>query len=288
LIIELLKEKGSTEVSEQGKDYVTTCWSGLHVDSNPSMRVDIETGVYNCFVCGCKGNILQENNVIISPLGAKIATARELIDSLKYIQPVYPYQLSEVFEGYRNISLKTLQKFKVKICETVDISRLVVPIHNYLNQVHGYVGRRLSSGEDGKYSNFPRGIKMPLYPTVKPYFSAKDSTIILVEGIFDMMRLHDIGYTNTVCTFGTAFGSVKSRVKKQRNLDSLAYFKGLGVDKIVILFDGDDAGLSSARNLQKYLQPIYLVKVGYLPKGKDPQDTDLSDLINILEDLICP
>ena len=44
----------------------------------------------------------------------------------------------------------------------------------------------------------PRGSKLPLFPVVEPI----QSSIILVEGIFDVINLHDKGLTNAVCCFG--------------------------------------------------------------------------------------
>ena len=40
-------------------DFVVSCLNPEHDDSNPSMRIDKITGVFNCFSCGYKGNIFK-------------------------------------------------------------------------------------------------------------------------------------------------------------------------------------------------------------------------------------
>ena len=42
-------------------DYIVSCLNPEHDDSNPSMRIDKITGIFNCFSCGFKGNIFNYN-----------------------------------------------------------------------------------------------------------------------------------------------------------------------------------------------------------------------------------
>ena len=52
---ELLQSK-HVPFMPKGKDYVVSCLSPEHDDSNPSMRIDQITGIFHCFSCGYKGN----------------------------------------------------------------------------------------------------------------------------------------------------------------------------------------------------------------------------------------
>ena len=54
---ELLQSK-HVPFMPKGKDYVVSCLSPEHDDSNPSMRIDQITGIFHCFSCGYKGNLL--------------------------------------------------------------------------------------------------------------------------------------------------------------------------------------------------------------------------------------
>ena len=57
----LVEEKIQFKVSPA--DFVVKCLNPEHDDTNPSMRIDKITGVYNCFSCGFKGNIF---NILIN------------------------------------------------------------------------------------------------------------------------------------------------------------------------------------------------------------------------------
>ena len=53
---ELLSEKLILYRSS-GKDFIIRCLNREHDDTNPSMRVDKESGVFHCFSCGYKGQL---------------------------------------------------------------------------------------------------------------------------------------------------------------------------------------------------------------------------------------
>ena len=57
-VADLLKEKG-VYYMPSGHDLLIRCLNPDHDDSNPSMRVHKDTGIYHCFSCGCKGNIFK-------------------------------------------------------------------------------------------------------------------------------------------------------------------------------------------------------------------------------------
>ena len=52
---ELLQER-KIQYKLSPADAIVACLNPEHDDSNPSMRIDRITGVYNCFSCGFKGN----------------------------------------------------------------------------------------------------------------------------------------------------------------------------------------------------------------------------------------
>ena len=56
----LVEEKVEFKVSPA--DFVVRCLHPEHDDSNPSMRIDRITGMFNCFSCGFKGNIFKHFN----------------------------------------------------------------------------------------------------------------------------------------------------------------------------------------------------------------------------------
>jgi DNA primase len=138
---------------------------------------------------------------------------------------------------WRGIKPETYRKFEAFQHHRPEfIGRIVFPIKNLLGRVSALIGRH-TTGEIPKYLVHPYGAKLPLYPLVKPI----EGTIILVEGIFDMLNLQDKGLTNTVCCFGT----------KNINTKKLENLKIQGVQKLIIFFDGDAAGKEGAVEVQK-------------------------------------
>ena len=82
-----------------------------------------------------------------------------------------------------------------------------------------------------------------------------------MEGYTDVMAAHQAGIENVVGTLGTALGVDHIPVLRQM------------ADRIVLVFDGDEAGLKAAeRGLEIFLgQPVELALVA-LPDGMDPCD----------------
>ena len=55
---ELLVEE-KIKFKQSPADFVVHCLNPEHDDTNPSMRIDKITGVFNCFSCGFNGNIFK-------------------------------------------------------------------------------------------------------------------------------------------------------------------------------------------------------------------------------------
>ena len=72
-ITELFEEFG-VKLTKKGKSYTGLC--PFHKDSNPSLSVDKEKGLYNCFGCGESGDVFT--------LVEKIKGC-DFKDSLKYL-----------------------------------------------------------------------------------------------------------------------------------------------------------------------------------------------------------
>ena len=112
-----------------------------------------------------------------------------------------------------------------------------------------------------------------LYPTNPEIING---SIILVEGLFDMLNLWDKGLRNVVFTSGTSFGAVKKRRKQANNIEKLLQYKYQGVNTIYIMYDGDTPGRDAAENLKNYIGDKFVTQIVDLPDDIDPGK--LSDL----------
>jgi len=141
--------------------------------------------------------------------------------------------------------------------------RIIFPIINYNQRIIGFGGR--SIGEDiSKYINSSDSIiykkSNSLYGlNIALNFIRKEDFVILVEGYFDLLSLHQYGIKNVVATLGTALtdGQIKLLKRFTRN--------------VVIAFDTDESGSKATiKSLPLFLENGISPKVILLPPGVDP------------------
>lgn len=144
-------------------------------------------------------------------------------------------------------------------------NRLMFPIADAQARTIALGGRAL--GDDpAKYLNSPETALFSKSRVLYAYeFAraaiAKDKCAIVVEGYIDAVLLHQAGFENVVATLGTALTD--------------AHVKALSADceKIVMCFDGDEAGTKAAdRAVQVALTRGQDVRVVVMPPGEDPAD----------------
>jgi DNA primase len=143
--------------------------------------------------------------------------------------------------------------------------RVMFPIHSLTGRVIGFGGRILVNDKKSpKYQNSPESEiydkKQTLYGI---YFAknaiAKQDECILVEGYFDVLRMHQIGIENVVASSGTSLTMEQIRLVKR-------YTKN-----ITMLYDGDAAGIHAAlRGTDMILSEGMNVRVVVLPPEHDP------------------
>lgn len=273
MIEELLKSK-SIEFRPSGKDYVIRCLNPDHEDRNPSLRIDKTTGIFNCLSCGYSGNLFdffgqKPNWLQIRRNNLKNIIEEKLVETAGLTIPenAVPFDTD-----WRGISAATFKKFGAFQHNNSEfIGRVVIPVRNITGKIVAFCGRH-QGNVDPKYLFHPGGAKLPLFPVVKPLHGR----IILVEGIFDMMNLHDKGLDNAVCAFG---------VNKMTD-EKINILKIQGVSGIDIFFDNDEAGQNAVVKLQEKLEQheIASTKVTY-SNVKDPGELTALQVIKIKEKL---
>ena len=280
---EILDSKGIEYISK-GRDYSVRCWNPEHEDSNPSMNIDKITGVFNCLSCGYKGDIYNVYNINKEKLiNIKIEKVLTMIRDLLSTKSIpIPDDAVYVNSDFRGISKSTLRKFGAFTTDSIKEleGRTVFPISNIHRDIVGFQGRYTYSDLSPRYKFYPEHMSPPLYP---PIVTPIKDSIILVEGILDMINLHDKGLTNAVCTFGTAFGTVKNKEKKRKNLEKLTHYKILGVEKFWIMYDGDTPGRKATEGLMKYASETFTMEEFFLEEGQDPGSLTQEEVTKIKE-----
>lgn len=275
---DLLTSKGVSYIPS-GKDFLTKCFNPEHTDKNPSFRIDQISGVANCFSCGFKTNIFKYYGVLTNHTSIRVAKLQEKLRALKV-----SLDGQDMLEGarpfttpFRGISVKTLKHFGAFKTDEVDKleDRIIFPITDVRGKISVFVARHLNSNADSaRYLMYPAGTTIPLYPSS---FPAPTTSIILVEGIFDMLNLYDKGLRNVVCTFGTG-GLAKDTA------DKLLTYKVRGVTKVYIMYDGDKAGRDAAAKIKPLIEAAeFTVEIIEMEEGTDPGESSQEDVDSLIE-----
>lgn len=153
--------------------------------------------------------------------------------------------------------------------------RLIFPIFDLQERVVGFGGRQVHSNDKvAKYINSSESeifskknilFHMPLALEA----ARKNKQMIVVEGYFDVLGLYQQGITNVVGSMGTAFGQEHARLLQRF------------CDKVILFFDGDNAGMEAAFKTFSLCKQVNLpvrVVTAHAQKEKklDPFDLSLS------------
>ncbi|MDR2542751.1 MAG: DNA primase [Treponema sp.] len=163
-------------------------------------------------------------------------------------------------------------------------SRLIFPITDKQGKIAAFGGRAIPGtvqNETPKYINSPeteiykKGQTLFALNLAKPAMR-QTKTAFLAEGYMDVLALHQAGITNSIAPLGTAF------------TDEQANFLRSWVDKIILIFDTDEAGFKAAYkaittcrkngiscsivNIQEGLKEIGIETANLDKEIKDPAD----------------
>jgi DNA primase len=137
------------------------------------------------------------------------------------------------------------------------------PIQDLRKKTIAFGGRILGEGLP-KYLNSP---ETPLFSKGRALYAlerareaaSRADTLVIVEGYFDAIALHQAGIANVAATLGTAL--TPDHIRTLRRFAT----------KLVLLFDPDPAGVRAAlRTLDLFVDSGIGVKVVSLPVGEDP------------------
>ena len=277
MIAEELLQNKKIDYRISGQDAVISCLNPEHDDSNPSMRVDKVTGIFNCFSCGYKGNLFTYFGAPASPLEVRMHRIKEKINKVKSETVGIQLPKDRVpwkGGGIRNISEETLAIWGAFTWNVPQFeNRIIFPIRDVRGKTVALIGRSLDDFNMNKYFIYPNGAEMPFCPAkVKPV----QNRVILVEGIFDALNLWDKGLKNTVCCFGT----------QQVNWVKLSLLKLQGVSGVDIMFDGDEAGVKAGEMAKGLAEQLEMsARVVKLRDNIDPGNLTRPELERLKEKL---
>jgi DNA primase len=145
-------------------------------------------------------------------------------------------------------------------------NRLIFPIFDQAGRPIAFGGRKIKPEDEPKYLNSPetelfkKGTTLFALPQAFRAIQQQRCAII-TEGYTDAIACHQAGFENVVATLGTALTPKHASVLRRT------------CDRVVLLFDGDEAGQNAAdRALEVFFTESVDVQVMSLPGGKDPDE----------------
>ena len=263
--VEYKKTNNPTEI-------LISCTSGEHDDKSPSLSYSLEKNVFHCWSCGFSGGVTKFlesiGEVTRIPVESKqpfkIQKLKNKIKAVIEVDEVKLPKTRQMFIGeFKNIKASVLKEFQAFTTEELQLHNyLCVPVYQFgkLKFIEGrYMGQVASQP---KYYRRPQKGRVGniLYPLDKV---TNTNYVILVEGLFDMLNMWQLGYKNTLCIFGAQnFGRSK-----------LDLVDKIGVNRVDIMMDPDAPGQMAADKIQSLLDSknIYS-RIIKLPLGHDPGD----------------
>jgi len=145
-------------------------------------------------------------------------------------------------------------------------NRLMFPIRGTQGDVVAFGGRDIGGDSHAKYINTPENPAYKKGETLYGLYEAREGmrrekSVVLVEGYFDLIRCFDAGIDNVVASCGTALTAGQAKLVRRY------------VTEVVVVFDGDPAGIRAAlRGISVLVSAGLSVRALILPQDQDPDD----------------
>jgi DNA primase len=287
------------------RDQLQGCCPIHRGQRNDSFRVHLTKNIFQCFACQAHGNVLDfvvamEQCSIreaalrlqqwfgIGPSGLRLYPAaagrqkgplvrkeegsnRPLRFALTGVEGNHPYL------AQRGIDPATAAEFGVGFYPGPGLmsGRIVIPIHNLYGQLVAYAGRALDD-RPPKYK-LPAGFRKAreLF-NLQRAAATGGRVVIVVEGYFDCLRVHQAGFSCVVALMGSSLSAAQESALRR-------HFEG-----IVLMLDGDAAGRAASEAIAARLSGWRLVQVVRVPEGSQPDQLSPSTIRQLLAVTGCP
>jgi DNA primase len=253
-----------------------------------AFHASLSKNVFHCFACDAKGNVLNfvaameqcsireaalklqawfgrpGMGVAITARPAGMVERGELVRKESAVNPVLRFELRNVNTAHpylveRGIQRASAAEFGVGYYSGTGLmeGRIVIPIHNPRGELVAYAGRAVN-GVEPKYK-LPIGFrKSREIFNVHRAAIADSDRVIVVEGYFDCLRVHQAGFRCVVALMGCALSGPQEELLLER-------FKA-----VLLMLDGDKAGRGASRAIAARLAKRCSVGVVRVPDAAQP------------------
>ena len=260
-----------------------------------SFRADLDKNVFHCFSCLAGGNVLafvasmercsvreaalrlQRWFSIGVPDLTSAPVSAQLVRKEEGFNPPLRFALTNIDHAHRylagrGIDRATAVEFGVGFYARPGLmnGRIVIPIHNGRGEIVAYAGRAL--GDRVPKYKLPTGFHKSLELfNLHRVVAAGSTTVIVVEGYFDCMRVHQAGFPGVVALMGASLSARQESALLER------------FERVILLLDGDAAGRAASRTIATRLSGRCSRVTVQLQDASQPDQLSITTIQNLLE-----
>jgi len=207
-----------------------------------------------------------------TPAQEKDAANKPLGFRLEKLDHTHPY-LTE-----RGLTPETIVDFGLGYCaKGMMAERIAIPIHNLDGKVVAYAGRILGepARDIAKYK-LPQGFRksLELFNIDRAIKEPPGKPLVIVEGFFDCMKLHQNGCRKVVALMGSTMSAMQEELIRSHINER---------SQVLIVLDEDEAGRTGRDDIAVRLARFLFVKIHVFPKeGMQPDQLtpeEVNDLV---------
>ena len=182
-----------------------------------------------------------ENNVPNAPLKFR----------LDKLERTHPYLTEQ-----RGLTPETIVDFGIGFCSKgMMADRIAIPIHNAKGEVVAYAGRFVGEPPEGtpKYK-LPAGFRksQELFNIDRAVKEPADLPLVIVEGFFDAMKLHQHGCRKVVALMGSTLSAAQEELIRQHTNSH---------SHVIVMLDENDAGKAGREDIACRLSKFCFIRV---------------------------
>jgi DNA primase len=286
------------------RDQIQGCCPIHHGQRDDSFRAHLTKNIFQCFACHARGNVLdfvaameqcsireaalrlqqwfgvRASGLRLYPAAAdrqkRELVRKEEVNNLPLRFALTGVESNHPYLAQRGIDPATAAKFGVGFYPGRGLmsGRIVIPIRNRHDQLVAYAGRALDD-RPPKYK-LPAGFRKAMELFNLQRVVAGGKTVIVVEGYFDCLRVHEAGFPWVVALMGSSLSATQESALQQH------------FEYIVLMMDGDAAGRAASAAIATRLSGWCSVQVIRVPDGSQPDQLSPSTIRQLMAVVSCP
>jgi DNA primase len=203
--------------------------------------------------------VAQRQSAPVTPVAEKSVPNAPLKFRLDKLERSHPYLLEQ-----RGLTPQTIVDFGLGFCaKGMMADRIAIPIHNVKGEVVAYAGRLPGEpGDDTPKYKLPPGFRKSQELFNLDRAIKESGPLVIVEGFFDAMKLHQLGCKKVVALMGATMSSPQEELIRQHTDNH---------SQVIVMLDENEAGKAGREDIACRLSKFCFVRVQPLEPDMEPE-----------------